>query len=77
MKKKTKEKLNKLASQFYSSFGYHTDAGYDFSEAHHPQEVNCWNMALLASDELKGTLYLLRYYVDSSEALKRKFSNKD
>lgn len=44
-RKPTKENVNRLARMFYASRGHSVEEGYDFSAAHHPQEVEAWNMA--------------------------------
>jgi hypothetical protein len=74
MQKRQKEKINSLARKFYSMHGYQVDEGYDFSEAHHPQEVGAWNMALVAYDHIKGTTFSWIYQIDPREALRKKMN---
>lgn len=46
---------NDLARQFYASMGCVVPDDYKFYEATHPQEVGCWNMAVMAYDFIEGT----------------------
>jgi hypothetical protein len=46
---------NDLARQFYRMQGCQVPDGFRFHEAHHPAEVGCWNMAVLAYDHIEGT----------------------
>jgi hypothetical protein len=46
---------NALARKFYLSMGYQVDEGTRFDQAHHPQEVGMWNMAIIAYDHIEGT----------------------
>jgi len=43
---------NKLARLFYKNLGYTVDGNYEFQKAKHPQEIMCWNMAVIAFEEL-------------------------
>jgi hypothetical protein len=73
MNKSQKKQLNKLAGLFYKLQGYEVNADYDFSEAHHPQEISCWNMALIAHDVLKGTFLYEKNLVDPRERIMERF----
>ncbi len=46
---------NALARQFYKMQGCEVPDDFKFYEAHHPMEVGCWNMAVLAYDHIEGT----------------------
>jgi hypothetical protein len=46
---------NTLARLFYGSMGYVVPDDYKFYEATHPQEVGCWNQAVIAYDHIEGT----------------------
>lgn len=46
---------NELARSFYSMMGYRVPEGYRFDRATHPQELGCWNMAVMAYDHIEGT----------------------
>jgi len=79
MNTEDKRRVNKLARLFYKSFGY--DVGveedeYDFSEALHPQEIQVWNMALIAHDVLVGTEYYGENYVDFSGRLRERLDSR-
>ena len=43
-----KTRINSLANLFYRLQGCCIDFSYDFSKAHHPQEVMCYEMAKVA-----------------------------
>ncbi len=49
------EDCNALARQFYKMQGCKVPDDFKFYEAHHPMEVRCWNMAVLAYDHIEGT----------------------
>jgi hypothetical protein len=49
------EGCNELARLFYKSLGYQVPDGFKFYEAHHPQEVGVWNMAVMAYDHIADT----------------------
>ena len=53
-KKATKENTNALARALYAARGYKVEPGYDFSAAHHPQEVAAWNEACGAFKFITG-----------------------
>ena len=44
-----------LAREFYRLMGYVQADGYKFYEATHPQEIMCWNMAIVAFDIIGAT----------------------
>ena len=46
---------NELARQFYRSMGCVVPEGYKFYEATHPQELGCWNLAVIAYEHIEGT----------------------
>ena len=46
---------NSLARLFYGSMGYVVPDDYKFYEATHPQEVGCWNQAVIAYEHIEGT----------------------
>lgn len=46
---------NELARLFYKANGYDVPEGYRFDEAHHPQELGMWNLAVMAYDHIEGT----------------------
>lgn len=54
-KKPTKDNVNNLARKFYEAHGNRVPDGYDFSEAHHPQEVSMWNLACGAFAFITGS----------------------
>ena len=49
------ESANELARTFYRSMGYQVPKGYKFHEASHPQELGCWNLAVIAFEHVDGT----------------------
>lgn len=49
------ERCNELARTFYKMQGCNADVNFKFYEAHHPLEVGCWNMAVVAYDHIEGT----------------------
>lgn len=49
------EDANSLARLFYRSMGYQVPKGYRFDQASHPQEIGCWNQAVMAYDFIEGT----------------------
>lgn len=49
------EWANGLARRFYQAMGYVRPEGYRFDKATHPQEVLCWQLAVIACDEYDGT----------------------
>ncbi|MBA4132942.1 MAG: hypothetical protein C0519_16160 [Hyphomicrobium sp.] len=49
------KKANRLARIFYQMQGYEVSDDFKFYRAHHPAEVGCWNMAVVAFDEIEGT----------------------
>lgn len=51
---KIKDRLNRLADEFYHCMGYIRRPGYDFSSATHPQERMCYWMAEIAYEEFTG-----------------------
>lgn len=51
---RTRDKLNKLANQFYSAMGYVRPENFDFSEATHPQEKLCYGLAEIAYEFFNG-----------------------
>ncbi|MFG6101218.1 hypothetical protein U2F10_03125 [Leptothoe sp. EHU-05/26/07-4] len=46
---------NYLAKLFYASMGCRVPEGYKFYEATHPQEIGCWNLAVIAYAHIEGT----------------------
>ena len=46
---------NELAREFYKMRGYEVQKNYKFYEAHHPEEIGCWAMAVVAYDRIQGT----------------------
>ena len=46
---------NALARSFYEMHGNEVDDDFKFYEAHHPQEVSMWNLAVHAYDHIEGT----------------------
>lgn len=49
------DECNELARLFYKMHGYEVEDGYRFYEAHHPQEIGMWNMAVAAYEHIEGT----------------------
>ena len=47
-------KVNAIARIIYLSRGYIIPEGYDFSKAHHPMEMECWDAAISIWEELFG-----------------------
>ena len=50
------ELANKLARLLYKLRGYEVKAGYDFSEAHHPHEIEAFDTAVVAINFLREQL---------------------
>lgn len=46
---------NELARAFYEMHGYAVSDEFKFYQAHHPQEVRMWDMAVTAYDHIQGT----------------------
>jgi hypothetical protein len=46
---------NALARKFYAGMGYDVPEGYRFDQAHHPQEMAVWDMAVTAYEHVDGT----------------------
>jgi hypothetical protein len=44
-----------LARRFYKSFGNDVPEGFKFYDSIHPLERGCWNLAVIAFEELRGT----------------------
>lgn len=49
------EECNQLARAYYKMLGCEVNDDFKFYEAHHPAEVNCWNMAVMAYDHIRST----------------------
>ena len=49
------QEANALAREFYRIRGYAEKEGYQFHKATHPQERECWEMAVVAYAHLKAT----------------------
>lgn len=46
---------NELARKIYAGMGYRARKGYRFDRAAHPQELGCWNAAVMAYEHVDGT----------------------
>ena len=53
-REKIKDRLNRLAAEFYLAMGYKARKGFDFQQSQHPQERLCYGMAELAWEEFMG-----------------------
>lgn len=53
-RKKIKNRLNRLAAEFYLLMGYKVKDGFDFTKSQHPQEKMCYYMAEIAYEEFMG-----------------------
>ncbi|MBD2437394.1 hypothetical protein [Nostoc sp. FACHB-110] len=51
---KIRDRLNRLAKEFYAQMGYVAREGFDFSASQHPQELMCYRMAEIAYEEFMG-----------------------
>lgn len=51
---KIKDRLNRLAAEFYYCMGYKVRDGFDFTKSKHPQERMCYRMAEIAYEEFTG-----------------------
>ena len=49
------EECNRLAIRFYTEQGYVVSKEYKMYKTKHPIEIQSWNMAVIAFEELKGT----------------------
>lgn len=49
------DECNELARKFYAMHRYEVPDGYKFYLANHPQEVGCWEMAVIAYEHIEGT----------------------
>lgn len=46
---------NALAREFYAMQGCEVSDDFKFYEAHHPAEIACWEMAVLAYEHISAT----------------------
>lgn len=49
------QEANELARKIYIRQGYEVPKGYRFDQAHHPQEIDCWLLAVMAYNHIEGT----------------------
>lgn len=49
------DECNDLARTFYAMHGNVVPNDFKFYQAHHPQEVGCWEMAVAAYEHIDGT----------------------
>lgn len=49
------EECNSLARCFYGMQGYKVPDDFKFYNDHHPMEIRCWDMAVLAYNHIQGT----------------------
>ncbi|MBD2488980.1 hypothetical protein [Aulosira sp. FACHB-615] len=51
---KIRDRLNRLAKEFYAQMGHVVKDGFDFSASRHPQESMRYRMAEIAWEEFMG-----------------------
>lgn len=54
VKEKIKDRLNRLAAEFYLQMGYKVRKGFDFTQSQHPTELMCYRLAEIAFEEFTG-----------------------
>ena len=55
------EKINTLAAHFYQMNGRVFRPDIDFRNSNHPEEVRCWNMAVVAHAVINDDPELLKF----------------
>ena len=61
------EEINHLAALFYQSNGRNFMRGFEFQKSGHPEEVDCWNKAIIAYAVINKDNDLLKCQVKVSD----------
>lgn len=51
---RVRDRLNRLAREFYVCMGYVASKGFRFDQSQHPTELMCYRMAEIAFEEFTG-----------------------